>query len=229
MALSLKPESIIRIVGLDKVYDPGCHCAFTDILNWRGRVWLTFREAVNHSVHPSSQIVVMASADCGRTFQLQARIAGRGLDVRDPHFYVVDDRLHITIPCWGIPREKNERVTILARSDDGRSWEQFRDVELFADRTVWRPRQGPDGAWYAAGYDRQSEQDTGKVQLLRTRDGIEWEALSVIHDDRFPNETELCFLPGGDLMALVRREQKPNTPILAVSRPPKADMTQTKA
>lgn len=210
-----------HIISLDRVYDPGCHCAFTDMTVWRGRVWLTFREAVNHSVHPSSQIVVMASADHGRSFTVMARLARRGLDVRDPKFFVVDDMLHIIIPCWEIPQSKDHRLTIAARTDDGIAFEFIDDIPLFDNVTVWRPRQGSDGAWYAAAYDRQNEADTGKVRLFRTANGTAWEDVSVIHDKEFPNETELCFLPDATLLALVRRETSENhRPLLARSQPP---------
>lgn len=136
----------IRIVSCQPVYDPGCHCAFTDITCWHGpdasgRVWLACREAAGHSVHPSSQIVVMASADWGRSFAVQARIAARGIDVRDPHFYVVDDRLHIVIPGWSLPRERDKRGTLLARSETGLDWEVISEVPNFNPFTVWRPRR----------------------------------------------------------------------------------------
>ena len=62
MRSSSPTDQWIQMVGSSKVYDPGCHCAFTDITHWRGRIWLTCREALNHSIHPSSQIVVLASA-----------------------------------------------------------------------------------------------------------------------------------------------------------------------
>ncbi len=223
-----RPERFVGVVGGSKVYDPGCHCAFTDIIHWRGRVWLAFREALNHSVHPSSQIVLMASADHGRTFQVQARIAARGLDARDPHFFIIEDRLHVIIPCWRLPRERGERLTLVARSDDGRGWETFPEIPAFQDVTVWRPREGAgDGAWYAAAYDRQVDKRTGRVRLLRTEDGLDWQAVSTIHDAGYPNETELCFLPDGELLALVRREMEPRFPLLAKARPPYAEWEKT--
>lgn len=215
--------SLVQILGTDRVYDPGCHCAFTDLAHWRGRVWLAFREAVNHSIHPSSQIVVLASADHGKTFQLQARIASRGLDVRDPHFYVQDDQLHIMIPCWRLGVEPRRRVTILARSDDGQQWETFRDLAIFEDVTVWRPRRSNvtgDGALYAAGYGRSANREIGAVRLYRSEDGLAWQQVSIIHDEQLPNETELCFLPDGELLALVRREEEPFHPLLARAKPP---------
>ncbi|MCZ7649089.1 MAG: glycoside hydrolase [Planctomycetota bacterium] len=229
--MNAESASFVQLAGLNKVYDPGCHCAFTDLTYWRGRVWLAFREALNHGIHPSSQIVVLASADHGHSFQLMARIAARGLDVRDPHFYVVDDRLHLTIPCWKNPptdSAKGKRVTILARSDDGLAWELHREVPLLEDQTVWRPRKHPsENAWYAASYEREVARDAGRVRLIRTVDGLAWEAVSTIEDAGFPNETDLCFLPDGALLALVRREKAEGIPILARARAPYTEWSKT--
>ncbi|MBN1810130.1 MAG: exo-alpha-sialidase [Planctomycetes bacterium] len=218
---------IPQIVGISKVYDPGWHCAFTDIIAWRGRVWLVFREAVNHSVHPSSNIVVVASADHGRTFLEAGRISARGLDVRDPHFFVVDDVLHITIPCWRLPQERNEHVTIIARSDNGREWETVPDVKALEGLTVWRPRLSPDGTWYAAAYGRNADKSEGAVHLMKTTDGVDWGRVSTIETKLRPNETELCFDPDGTLRALVRREKQDRRyPLLAKAVPPYAEWSK---
>ena len=223
------PSTFVHIVGLSKVYDPGCHCAFTDIIHWRGRVWLTFREALNHSIHPSSQIVVMASANHGHSFDVLARIAARGLDVRDPHFYIVDDRLHLTMPCWKNPPADSKtgaRTSILARSDDGHHWDVHREIDLFETLAVWRPAKHPtEDAWYAAAYCDFNE-DQGCVKLLKTRDGLAWQEVSIIESRHFPNETELCFLADGSLLALVRREEAQGVPLVAKARPPYTQWTK---
>jgi len=210
---------MLNIIDLNKVYDPGFHCAFTDIAFWRGRAWLAFREALNHSVHPSSQIVIMSSANHGRSFQVESRISRREHDVRDPHFLITNDRLHVVIPTWEIPRSENHRQTFLAVSDNGREFEFIEDIPAFDCTTVWRPRKSSrEKAWYAAAYDRQPDKKRGKVRLLRSENGTEWQAVSVIHDQEYPNETELCFLPEGDLLALVRREENAGRrPLLARS------------
>jgi hypothetical protein len=214
-----------QIVDCRVVFDPGCHCAFTDLTVWGGRVWLAFREAVNHSIHPSSRIVVAASADWGRSFDVFARVAAPGYDIRDPHFFVCGDRLHLVCPSWRLPQRT--RHTILARSDDGVHWEQFAGVAAFAGRGVWRPRRSSmrhDAAVYAAAYSSDPTQPRSprQVHLLRSEDGLDWQEASLIAEQGRPNETELCFLPDGELLALVRREDPPNQPLLARATPPYA-------
>ena len=205
----------MHLRGVTKVYDPGCHCAFTDVYRWRDRVYLAFREAMNHSVRPSGQIVVLASADKGCSFGPHARLALAGHDLRDPHIFEIGERLFLTVPTWRLPRE---RVSLVASSEDGLRWELHSNA-LFEGLTLWRPRRGPDGAIYAAAYAHE-EPHGQMVHLMRTTDGIEWEKVSVISEDGRPNETELCFLEDGELLALVRREEPPNHPQLARARPP---------
>ncbi len=205
----------MNVLGVTTAYDPGCHCAFTDVFKWRGRVYLVFREALNHSIQPSGQIVVLASADGGRSFQPHGRIALGGHDLRDPHLFSVGERLFITIPAWKLPRE---RCSFVASSDDGMRWE-LHAVEGLKGRTIWRPRAGPDGAHYAAVYSHE-EPYGHAVRLMRTEDGLNWDEISLISDDGKPNETELYFLDGGELLALVRREEPPNHPHVARAEPP---------
>jgi hypothetical protein len=220
----------MRVADVRCIYDPGCHCAFTDIIRWRDRLYVAFREGINHSVQHSGQIVVLSSADLGRSFQPHARLANDH-DLRDPHFYAAPDRLFLAIPSWIVPDPdrgvpQRVRTSHIGHSDNGVEW-TVRKLEEPAGRTLWRPRPGPDGAWYAAAYAPARESDDYGVMLYRSSDGIEWERVSDIHMEDKSNETELCFLPDGDLLALVRREEEPRFPLLARSSPPYATWKKT--
>jgi len=219
----------MKLLGVTSIYDPGCHCAFTDIISWRDRIYVAFREALNHSIQYSGQIVVLGSADYGRSFQVHARLAD-GYDLRDPHFFTAGDRLGLTISSWIVPdpdRGIAERVRTghLAQSDNGVDWD-LRRMKEPRGRTLWRPRRGPDGALYSAGYAPSDSEDDYQVELYRSENGWDWNRVSVIHPDQKANETELCFLPDGRLLALVRREQSPHRPLLARAKPPYEQWTK---
>lgn len=219
----------MKLQGVSCIYDPGCHCAFTDIIKWRGRIYVTFREAVNHSVHHSGQIVVLGSADYGQSFQPHARL-GNSCDLRDPHFFTVGERLGIMIPSWIVPDPEKgipERIRNchVALSDDGINWD-LKEIEALRGRTLWRPRRGPDGALYSAAYAPSRVKDDYRVSLRRSTDGENWEDVSLIHGEDKANETDLCFMPDGELLALVRREQEPRKPLIARSKPPYKEWTK---
>jgi len=215
----------MNVLDVRCIHDPGCHCAFTDILSWNGRIYVVFREAVNHGVHFSGQIVVLGSADYGASFQVHARLAHRGYDLRDPHLFIVQDRLCLAIPSWVVPEPdrgipERIRCTHIAQSEDGIDWDLQLVLDPLQGRTLWRPRRGPDGRWYAASYAPARGNDDYRVALYRSKDGWSWKHVSLIHGKDKANETELCFLPDGELLALVRREAGPCRPLLAASRPP---------
>jgi hypothetical protein len=210
----------LKILACDRVYDPGCHNAFTDMIEWRGRIWLVFREALNHSVHPSSQIVVLASADLGKTFQLQSRFASSGTDVRDPKLFVHDDQVHLVVPSYRLA--DRQLLTMIARSSTGLSWEEHR-IPVLDKYVMWRPRKTiEDGVTvhYAAAYGGVGDAKKRHVKLLRSTTGLDWKEVSVIHDRDQPNETDICILKNGELLALVRREDEPNFPLLARNTTP---------
>jgi len=219
----------MKIQDVICIYDPGCHCAFTDIIRWHGRIYVTCREAVNHSVHLSGQVVVLGSANHGRTFQVHARLAMDGYDLRDPHFFVAGNRLGLAMPSWIVPDPAQgipERVRTchLAQSDDGIHWDLRRSTSLDA-KAAWRPQTGPDGLLYTAGYEVSSIPAQDRVALYRSADGWDWEFVSAIYREDRANETDLAFTPAGELFALVRREVDPHTPILARSKPPYTEWT----
>jgi len=211
----------MKVLDVYAVYDPGCHCAFTDILYRHERVYLAFREAVNHGVSASGQIVVLSSADRGRTFQPHARIAAAGYDLRDPHFFTVDGRVGLMIPSWKVDSAGGGpvRTCHVAFSTDMLSWE-LPELSELEGWTLWRPAAGPDGMVYAVGYTAGSAKGDYRAVLHRTRNGTTWEEVSVVHDEDGANETDIVFLADGEIVALVRCERNPCFPLVARSRPP---------
>jgi hypothetical protein len=236
----------MRVLEVNKVYDAGCHCAFTDMIRWRGRLYLTCREALNHSPHPSGQVVVLSSANLGESWQLHARLSAPGMDLRgpkfclpggeppasadlrDPHFFRHSGRLGLVMPGWHLPEADRgsrpadaARTAFFAQSEDGVHWEMRQSDEL-GRRTLWRPRSGPDGKLYGVAYGPASGEGQADyvATLLRSADGWSWEEVGPIHETERANETDLCFLPDGRLRALVRREEAEGRPLLATSEPP---------
>jgi hypothetical protein len=66
----------------------------------------------------------------------------------------------------------------------------------------WRPKTQDDITFYNAAYWHGH----GKSVLLKSTDGINWEIVSYIHQGGHNDETEIEFLPNGDLIATARLE-----------------------
>jgi len=214
-------EIKMRIVEVRKVFDDGRHNAFTDLIWWRGELYLTFRSATDHMSRDGC-IRILRSPDSGAWEP--AAILNTECDDRDPKFLATPERLFLYSPGW-LPGEGHEtelrRATVVANTDDGASWSDFEPC-VEPNVTFWRPRTF-GGAHYVAAYSsapRREDMASWRVQLLRSRDGLTWEEVSVIHPGHGANETSLSFAPDGTLTALVRRGEQPGLPAICRARPP---------
>ena len=90
----------IKVDSVRKIFDDGNHNAFTDMCEFRGNMYLTFRSCPDgHLMFTSSRIVVLTSKDGAEwrkihSFNVPLR------DVRDPHFLVFQDKLLIYTSTW---------------------------------------------------------------------------------------------------------------------------------
>ena len=90
----------VRVASVRRIFDNGEHNAFTDMVCFRGRFFLTFRSCPDgHGVHPTSSIIVMSS-EGGQDWQLVHRFRVPKRDVRDPHFLVFKGRLFVYTGAW---------------------------------------------------------------------------------------------------------------------------------
>jgi hypothetical protein len=201
-----------------KIWDAGRHNAFTDLIRWHNRWWCTFRESEAH-VGGDGRIRVITSPD-GQTWESAALVAEKDIDLRDPKFSIMpDDRLMIV--CGGSvylgTRQLKSRQPRVMFSRDGRNWTVPQKVLGEADwlwRVTWLRNKAYGTSYKAtasANTNRpaQSPAQSGSdwpLKLYSSGDGLKWDLVSTLKVPDRPNETTLRFLPGGDLMAMVRRE-----------------------
>jgi hypothetical protein len=103
------------------------HNENTDLIRWRGAIWLVHRTAGSQLLGPNSSLRVSRSRDGGRSFRLQAVIPAQpDRDIRDPHFYVVGRRLYIKaitrLPGFALRDMDAGTVSVDLHSGDGRHW-----------------------------------------------------------------------------------------------------------
>lgn len=197
---------------LKQVYSDGRHNAFTDLVKWQGRYFLTFRNGEAHK-SMDGRILILSSKDL-EGWNLEAEISTSG-DDRDPKFLVTPEQLFLFFPS-ATSRTPRQGGTLVSSSADGRKWSQPR--QCFLDNfTFWRPKEF-EGLYYVAAYYHTGPAlEERRVELLKSKDALRWESLSTIHRDG-SSETALLFFPDGGLLATVRRKEKPAA--LAKSKPP---------
>jgi hypothetical protein len=204
------------------IVSDGIHNSNTDMIEWQGELLLVHAASPWHLASTRSRLLVKRSRD-GRAWETLATLRVPGHDIRDPKLAVVGGRLFLyALPNHGITATPTH--TVLATSDDGRSWSGFEKVGpkgwLF-----WRPKS-PDGGktWYVPAYWH----DHGESILLRSEDGLRWEQVSCIHEGDGNDETAIEFLADGRLLATARLEITPDRilgnpdacTLLAVAAPP---------
>ena len=207
-----------------KIWDAGTHNAFTDLVRWRGAWWCTFREANDH-VSPDGQIRVLTSRD-GERWESAALVVKKGIDLRDPKFAITpDDRLMIVcghrIPGPTTPENFQSAVLF---SKDGREWTPpaIAIEGAWLWRVVWHEGVAYGAAYRSrdAGGSRDPNAPDWKLNLHRSKDGVNWEVVTAMAVAALPNETTVRFLANGDLMAMVRREGGDRMGWMGVARPP---------
>jgi hypothetical protein len=228
------PAAGARLVEVRKIWDAGQHNAFTDLIQWRGRWWCTFREAEAH-VGGDGAIRVLESSD-GVTWTSAARLTEKGIDLRDPKFSIPPDG-RLMIVCGGSvylgTKQLKSRQSRVLFSADGRSWTPPAPV-LQSGEWLWRVTWH-EGVAYGAAYDSAPKNADGapaedwRLTLYASRDALRWEKVTDLAVTGRPNETTLRFLPNGDLMAMVRREGGDRRGVWGVAPPPYRQWTWTES
>jgi hypothetical protein len=202
------------------------HNENTDLVRFKGAIYLVHRTAISQILGPNSALHVYRSTDDGATFTQTAVIpapiaplsaddkATAGRDLRDPHFVVVhpagaapgDDTLIIKaltrLPVTS-PRDSFvDTMAIAVTSKDGATWTPMQVIGPVG-YSFWRIKEHA-GTYYTAAY----EDGDKSVTMFSSTDGLAWTKGAVVYDVAAdtPLETELQFMPSGRLLALVRMD-----------------------
>jgi len=196
------------------------HNENTDLVRFKGAIYLVHRTAISQILGPNSALHVYRSTDSGKTFKETALIAApkeklsaedtatEGRDLRDPHFYVVGDKLMIKaltrLPVISARDSNVDTIAVVSTSIDGDNWTK---LEAVGPKTwsFWRIKQNA-GVYYNVAY----EDGDKSVALFSSTDGVTWKkgvtVYSVAEDT--PLETEIELMPSGRMLALVRMDGK---------------------
>ncbi len=201
-----------ELLEVRKVWDQAPHNAFTDLMRYRDRWLLAFREASGH-VSPDGALRVLVSRD-GRQWESAARVEMPGRDLRDPKLAETPaGALMLTSYAVAPEAEGTPGESVAWFSRDGRSWsgpERIGEPDLWLWRVTWHR-----GTAYTIGYNRRI------ARLYASRDGRRFETLAPqLYSEGYPNESTIRFLPDGTALCLLRRDAGTRTALLGVARPP---------
>ena len=211
------------------IYHDGRHNAFTSLVPWKGKYWLSFRNGTHHK-SDDGRIFVISSDDLENWSEPQMLI-DTDIDDRDPTLYVVNDQLFLISMSYERrlhAGEKERRLTskksYLVHSRDGKTWTDPQ-LALPEHRVIWWVSAGPD-AHYASVYQVDTAFDSSSrssfSELWRSADGLQWGKVSVISDEHRATEVALAFLPDKRLFAFIRHDAH-DKPEIKLSSPPYKD------
>jgi hypothetical protein len=221
----------VEVRNVRRVFHNGEHNAFTDLVKFKERYYLTFRSCPDgHMVHPTASIIILASDDLAawkpvHRFRVEKR------DTRDPHFLVFKDRLFVYTGTWysgdtTIPPaqyDMNLHLGYAAWSDDGAAWHSPVLLEGTFGHYIWRAATNGEKAYLCGrrkqGFDVRPRGEGPAVEsaMLESDDGLVWRTRALFQTEN-GDETAFQFLPDRSILAIGRRGRAP-AQILRASPP----------
>ena len=200
------------------VFHNGEHNAFTDLIRFKDRLYLTFRSCPEgHMVHPTSRIIVMSSDDDGQTWRQMHQFSVPQRDTRDPHFLEFNDKLFVYSGTWycgdSSPEsyDMNQQLGYGVSSADGETWSDPFMLEGTYGHYIWRAAAHDGTAYLCGRRKREFAETTSRAErdpisesaLLESTDGRVWKTRGLFQEE-YGNETAFVFEPNGSILAVAR-------------------------
>ncbi|MCC7373461.1 MAG: hypothetical protein IT581_02310 [Verrucomicrobiales bacterium] len=209
------PDVTLRSVR--RAFHNGEHNAFTDLVQFRGKLYLTFRSCPDgHMVHPTSSILVLCSEDgVAWTEVHRFRIPLR--DPRDPHLLVFRDRLFVYTGTWysgptTLPPAQydlNQHLGYAVWTDNGSAWSAPTMLEGTFGHYIWRAAAHRNRAFLCGRrkpeFEMSGRGEPATVQslMLESDDGLIWRQRAVFQETA-GDETAFLFEPDGSVLGVAR-------------------------
>ncbi len=227
----------IHVDAVHRVVDDGLHNAFTDLIRFRGRTYLTHRSCPDgHMIFPTSRVRVLVSDDGIAGWQEAFSFSVPERDVRDPHFMLFAGKLFVYSGTWlceqeDRQRDMNDHLGYAACSADGKTWAGPTMLEGTYGHYIWRAAAHGERAYlcgrrrrgFAPGLD-ENRPELIQSAMLESDDGFVWRTAGLFADS-YGDETAFIFDPDGSVLALVRGAD-PTPARISRSRPPYQDFEQ---
>ena len=213
--------------SVDKVWDEGTHAAFTDLVKFDGKYFITFREGYSHVFDENGDaeghIRVLVSKD-GMTWESVLDSGLEGIDCRDPKLCETNDGRLMLLFGGSMYRDRKlvSQQGYVMFSKDGRRFSEpekilFNPSPLNEANWLWRVTwNGDTGYGVSYGFG-----DNGRTLVLySTKDGVNYDEVKSFDFDGFPNETTLRFLSDGRMLMMVRRDDGDRMGLWGVAEAP---------
>lgn len=221
--------------SVQKIWDNNSYAAFTSLIKFQGKYYCSFREGESHIFDKNGKaegkVRILVSKNGGK-WESAALIGKPDYDLRDPKLSVTSDgRLMVII---GGSVYKNKVLTAsypqVVFSSDGKNFTEPQAIHIDSQAYTgldWLWRATWDGdTGYSVNYGHYN--DSNMLYLLCTKDGINFNLVSKITMDGYPNETTVRILPDKRMLMMIRRDSGDKLGCWGVSEPPYTNWKMTK-
>ena len=206
-------QNVLQVEGLE----PAAHSAFTDMVEWDGKIFLTFREGINHQPSSPSEygsIRILMSAT-GLHWENVGLITDEDYDLRDPKLSVTpDNRLMILYATINRQLQSGDKtinkVSFLQKEGESYIFTQPIPIchqDYMAQSSwLWRVTWCDDQA-YGVSYSLSDEKRFLYTSyLLVSQDGIHYDRITTLMDHAEQGISEACVdFPEKDRMRVIAR------------------------
>lgn len=205
----------LKVENIRRVFHNGEHNAFTDLVRWRDKFWLTFRSCPDGHMNFVTGSVVVLVSDDAKMWRQAHRFSVTGRDTRDPHFLVFKGKLFIYTGTALVMKDGkgqtdwNSHFGYAVWTEDGQTWSRPQSLEGTYGHYIWRAGTKGDKAYLCARRWRDQVPGTGsgretmEAAMLESDDGLRWRFRSFFQETE-GNETAFLFEPDGTLLSVSR-------------------------
>ena len=235
----MKPHPDVHLKSMRKIFDDGNHNAFTDMVWFRDRIYLSFRSCPDgHMLYTSSRGVILSSAN-GNEWTKVFEYSVPDRDTRDPHLCVFGDKLFAYSGTWLCEETPtiNHHLGYGVYTEDGETWHGPHMLEGTYGHYIWRADSFGGKAYlngrrireFRQGLDNEERMKCTESVLLESDDGLVWKTCGVIQEN-WGDETAFLFEEDGSALAVARSLSRGETWLPAQvcrSEPPYDTWTRT--
>ncbi len=222
----------VKVTNVRRIFHNGEHNAFTDMVRFRDRYYLTFRSCPDgHMVHPTASVIVLASDDL-KSWEVVHRFSVRHRDTRDPHFLIFNQKLFIYTGTWysgantldQADYDINLHLGYAVWSGDGTTWSQPILLDGTFGHYIWRAATWNDKAYLCGrrkiDFEVQDKDEGRNITslMLESDDGLVWHKRAVFQPIE-GDETAFQFDEDGSVTAIARAFRKAPAQVLRSRHP----------
>ena len=185
------------------VYDNNSHSAFTGLINYKGNLYLSFREGISHRpATPADYGVIKVLVSDGTRWTECAVIKDETKDLRDPFLVEVEGKLRVYIGYNTFEGDRYQHSGSVFADYDGQRWSDVKPLSHDVPHIVWLWKVRKfENLYYSVAY-----LEGEKPALLSSADGVSWKTVTLFNLEGVLSEADMGFI-GSTMYVCLRKDQ----------------------